>query len=59
MEWQPIDTAPKGVNETVLTYAWSIYIASYHDGAWRDPDTWKELSMPPTHWMPLPPFPEE
>jgi hypothetical protein len=65
MEWQPIETAPK--EALILLYApsevWpTTFVGCYseEDGkpAWTDADgTWLEFAC--THWMPLPPPPNE
>ena len=61
--WQPIETAPHGVN--VLCYTGDgfrypmVCECCFDDGEWW-PNTWEstETALNPTHWMPLPPTPE-
>jgi hypothetical protein len=63
MEWQPIETAPKG--EPVLIWAkewneWGMFVAKLckHDGTWDLQGAtgyeWESSFDTPTHWMPLP-----
>lgn len=81
IEWQPIETAPKGEDDMLLLltpshdddYAISIVI-----GFWGLVDTWSDelgsawlnwwegldendiwTACNPTHWMPLPPPPQD
>jgi hypothetical protein len=64
MEWRPIWTAPKDGTD-VLVSLWNragercAAVAFYQDGEWwmNDPDDAPVFE--PTHWMPLPPPPEE
>ena len=69
--WQPIETAPKSINEEILLYA-PDYHRGYVIGIWygghaaipKDEEHWKdvrgwcEIEPAPTHWMPLPKPPQ-
>ena len=56
-EWQPIETAPKD-ESIILVYStedgWAV--ATWNDGNWWTDGGWSHY---PTHWMPLPPAPEQ
>lgn len=69
-EWQPIDTAPKNGVEILVAWfddcCWRVKVAywgaDYDCEGWVD-DIWVESSasdtFPATHWLPIPPEPEE
>ena len=71
MKWQPIETAPK--DGTILVFrgrGTRVEIAQWHDDRQSNPPKpyWLDSSLhgiswmranPPTHWMPLPEFPED
>lgn len=70
MEWRPIETAPK--DRTVVDLwamgrrwpdmEWEVTCPSHPDGVWKRAGTdWYDAMgwLDPTHWMPLPPPPEE
>ena len=54
--WQPIETAPKdGTRILAWHWHWSKQeevIARWSDDQWQN--AWSELTIHPTHWMPLP-----
>jgi hypothetical protein len=71
--WQPIETAPKDCDISVLVYAPkempSIYVCKYAgptfspwtndpDGEWIEAGGEGYSRFAPTHWMPLPQPPE-
>lgn len=61
-QWQPIETAP--LNQAVLLWASDLnHKRGYVVGLWmRDSNEWIDhhyCRVKPTHWMPLPPPPEE
>lgn len=70
-EWQPIETAPRGNDEEVITLAVQAGVAIVRNAVWVDDEEWGEpgwwtrtscvghqrLVWEPTHWMPLPPSP--
>ena len=63
MEWQPIKTAPKGI-DVLVSCPHGMYVANYYDLdiEWWHVDDNKHgpfplRGAPPTHWMPLPPPP--
>lgn len=64
MNWQPIETAPKdGTNilihelgDTFVAW-WLNGLERWVDGKWTEMDGW--VTYDPTHWMPLPPPPED
>jgi hypothetical protein len=65
MNWQPISTAPKDgtsiLGRTTDGYKYPIICQCvFGDGEWW-PDVWDspESGLTITHWMPLPPPPEE
>lgn len=57
--WQLIKTAPQD-GTTILGFERlrnnPIELLRFVEGRWLDPETW---SAKPTHWMPLPPTPDE
>ena len=57
-EWQPIETAPRGLHKEVLTYRGPglIAVAAYVDGEWCVVDGFGIVNV--THWMPLPAPPD-
>lgn len=61
-EWQPIETAPRD-GTCVLLYRPEIIFSGYYGGAhagWRhNAPTSPAMYPKPTHWMPLPCFPEK
>ena len=66
--WQPIGTAPKDGAEILLYFPeGKIGSAKWRKGIFGGPKEWfsaegSRLCLaydPPTHWMPLPPPPEE
>lgn len=54
LEWQPIETAPKGEGWVMLHYRDECVpiISFFSDGAWAHQETMGRNK--PTHWMPLP-----
>jgi hypothetical protein len=66
-EWQPIDTAPRD-GRTIIAYRPTdpphiegMYWANYEkdNGAWHwSYDGESSLTIPPSHWMPLPEPPQ-
>ena len=60
-EWQPIESAPKNTEILVYTPIDGVVSSSYQHGCWQKLTRvlmgGKEND--PTHWMPLPPAPEE
>lgn len=65
--WQPIETAPRDGTRIILAWGGSAVVGYYLDnsGMRRPWQGWRTPSMEPTprglvtHWMPLPPPPEE
>jgi len=57
-DWQPIETAPTGFRNEVLTYrgAGLMAVAVNIDGAWCVSDGCDIIGV--THWMPLPKPPQ-
>ena len=61
-EWQPIGTAPRGIDDEILIYTgFSYHVAHY---GWDDEDgnpLWfnGDVAVEATHWMPLPDAPLE
>jgi hypothetical protein len=68
MDWQPIATAPK-TSKAILVHCSSrhnTYVASYGKvGGFLRVDGWRhfggggDMMERPTHWMPLPPPPDQ
>ena len=60
-QWQPIDTAPCDGTAVLLFHpAWdTLQVGVHYDevNAWQDPCG--DLLRTPTHWMKLPPPPQE
>lgn len=60
-EWRPIETAPKD-GFHILLYRPEIVFVGYYGGAnsgWRHNAPGLDAIWPlPTHWMPLPDFPQ-
>ena len=57
MEWQDIESAPKG---WLLVYTEKGHFIAFmkHDGTWQfDGESDESADLIPTHWMPLPPPP--
>lgn len=59
MKWQPIETAPMGGTEVLITDGENYAVAIYVDEecGWRDMGDigWAGMvDHHPTHWMPLP-----
>lgn len=56
MTWQPIKTAPEGID--VIVYcsgaAIPVRIAMFCEGQWLDTSCNKLHMFPPTHWKPAP-----
>jgi len=55
--WQPIETAPKGATDCILTYSpVGMDIAWWSEGEndWLTVETGTYLAGDPTHWQPLP-----
>ena len=67
MKWQPIETAPRdGTKFLVLGGPYLGYVipvvvdAVFDEGAWwPNQSDWMDGPLEPTHWMPLPPPPED
>ena len=49
--WQPIETAPKDGTPILVFDEGAICIATFADDYWWDNGA---MTIPPTHWMPLP-----
>lgn len=62
MTWQPIADAPKD-GRKLLTwnpgFGLDYLVLYYLGGMWREPINGLGLKCEPTHWMPLPPPPDE
>jgi hypothetical protein len=63
MDWQPITTAPNEDDAYALV-AWSDFDVCECEVGWRKSGVWvdrcgEKLSPQPTHWMPLPPLPQD
>jgi hypothetical protein len=59
-EWKPISTAPKSAR-AVIVYCperMNTYAAENGSGSWRVFGSGSILAEIPSHWMPLPPSPE-
>lgn len=60
MSWQPIDTAPRAISPMIVVVGvWGTYTTDVYGVFW-DGKSWARWphGAPPTHWMPLPPFPD-
>jgi hypothetical protein len=60
--WKPIDTAPKGLDEILVSSCEGVQVAwRCHSGFgyWANPIDGSEVHGDPTHWMPLPAAPTE
>lgn len=55
--WLPIDRAPKGTGQCLVSSAKDWCQAYYWRGQWRT-DEGGVLDPQPTHYMPIPPLPE-
>jgi hypothetical protein len=61
MNWMPIETAPRDGRE-VLIYSGAVDVALFEYGQWWSSgcdEYGNDRRVYPTHWMPLPPPPEE
>jgi len=68
MEWQPIETAPREYFESILLYTDMGIVEGFWD---EDEKRWDQIPISgdgngvtyfkkdPTHWMPLPPTPNQ
>ena len=59
--WQPIETAPKDETDILLGFANHLRPAVVCGwfGDWTEYDSTNVCKGTPTHWMPLPPAPED
>lgn len=65
MDWQPIETAPKGSGRypsssaptLLLTDGDSIYMGFWNGRSWDDGDFFDDMGKM-THWQPLPDLPK-
>ena len=67
--WQPIDSAPKDGTDLLVAITHSLGADEWEAIQWVDWQTddtkWPiyqrriDIPFPPTHWMPLPPPPQE
>lgn len=57
MKWQPMETAPK--YEPILMLMKHGAIQGQWDGEVGFGYYWRDMEWWPTHWMPLPPPPQE
>lgn len=53
--WQPIETAPKDGTWIVVTRGEIAHVVLWFFDDWAREDMW--VVPPPTHWMPLEPYP--
>jgi hypothetical protein len=61
-KWQPIDSAPKDGTRILIYEAEQGEPGTVRVSCWRNdtiPAGWTGGEHPPTHWLPLPPPPEE
>ena len=59
MEWQIIETAPKdGTRVLVYVPKHGVFSSEFKFGCWQLP-IWGSPALEPSHWMPLPPDPQE
>lgn len=65
MEWKTIDSAPKDGSEFVAAYARQGFVKTLARwnaiyGHWENQGNWLPgFSANATHWMPIPPMPED
>lgn len=72
-EWQDISTAPKDGTYVLLSNKFGTWVGKHQEvftSGYRPPNPWKSMmlnhdhipyvrSIIPSHWMPLPPPPQE
>lgn len=57
--WQPIKTAPRVELEDIIVFnGVLVQAAQWWEGGWVD-SACEWITVQPTHWMPLPPAPQE
>lgn len=68
--WRPLDTAPHdgtaillfspdAADPQVMIGFWTDWDGDTEPGSWTDAWTMQEIDAWPTHWLPLPPAPQE